>query len=264
MASAGGTNAVGRLATAWRLVGEAVGDLVFPWRCLLCEDSGPSVRGPFCTTCRGELLEQAEGYAALSCPRCALPVGPFAHLRGGCHHCRRRPLGFDSAVALGPHDHDSPWREFVLDLKKERGAFLAPAMAALWAESRRATFDAVPADALVASVPQHWFRRLARRYNQADALAGALAETLGREHHRLLRRIKPTPHLVGRGRQERALVMRGAFAPRRGVGPSLLKGRTILLVDDVLTTGATLGSAARALKRAGARRVVAVVVSRER
>lgn len=262
MASVVRSKAVGRVAAAARLLGDAVCDLVFPWRCLLCEDSGPKVRGPFCSPCRGELLKLAEGYAALSCPRCALPVGPFADLRGGCHQCRRRPLGFDSAIALG--GHEAPWRDFVLNLKKERWAFLAPTMAALWAEARRVAFDAVPADALVAPVPQHWFRRLSRRYNQADALAGALAKALDRECRDLLRRVKPTPHLVGRGRQERALAMRGAFAARRGVGPSLLKGRTVLLVDDVLTTGATLGSAARALKRAGARRVVAVVVSRER
>ena len=147
MASVVGSKAVGRVAAAARLLGDAVCDLVFPWRCLLCEDSGPKVRGPFCSPCRGELLKLAEGYAALSCPRCALPVGPFADLRGGCHQCRRRPLGFDSAIALG--GHEAPWRDFVLNLKKERWAFLAPTMAALWAEARRVAFDAVPADALV-------------------------------------------------------------------------------------------------------------------
>nr|WP_303652431.1 hydroxymethylbilane synthase [Paludisphaera mucosa] len=147
-----------------------------------------------------------------------------------------------------------------MGLKHERGAYLAPALAALWAEARRDALAAAPADALVVPVPLHWLRRLGRRYNQAEVLARALAEATGREPRAALRRVRRTPHLVGRGRQARALAMRGAFAARPGAD---VKGRTILLVDDVLTTGATLGSAARALKRAGARRVVAVVVSRE-
>ncbi|AMV37923.1 ComF family protein [Planctomyces sp. SH-PL62] len=246
------------IAAACRAVGRALGDLVFPWHCLLCESAGPGLAAPFCDSCRAGLLERAGAYRAASCPRCASPVGPFADLKGGCSACRRRPLGFDAALALGPHE--APWRDFVLGLKRERGAFLAPSLASLLVEARRDALGAIPADALVAPIPQHWLRRLSRRYNQAEVLARSLAEATGREARDALRRVKPTPHLVGRGRQARALALRGAFVVRRGVD---LKGRTVLLVDDVLTTGATLGSAARALKRAGARRVVAVVVSRE-
>ena len=246
------------LADAWRAAGRAVGDLLFPWRCQLCEAAGPGLDAPFCPPCRDGLLRAAIAHAAASCPRCALPVGPHADVRGGCSACRRRPLGFDSALALGPHQ--APWRDFVLTLKGERGAYLAPALATILAEARRDALAAVPADAPVVAVPQHWLRRLARRYNQAEVLAHALAGATGLQPLDALRRVKPTPRLVGRGRQARALALRGAFAARRGAD---LKGRTVLLVDDVLTTGATLGSAARALKRAGARRVVAVVVSRE-
>ncbi|OJW23456.1 MAG: hypothetical protein BGO49_02300 [Planctomycetales bacterium 71-10] len=249
------------MAPAWRAVGEAVCDLVFPWRCTLCLAAGPAVRGPFCDDCRAELLAEAVAYREASCPRCALPVGPYADLAGGCSECRGKALGFDAAVALGLHRKDeAPWRDFVLAIKDERGAFLAPAMASLWAEARREAFEAVPSDALVTPVPQHWFRRLRRRYNQTDVLARALAVSLRREPRDALRRVKYTPHLVGRTRQDRDAVMRGAFAARRGAE---LKGRTVVLVDDVLTTGSTLGSAARALMRAGARRVVAVVISRE-
>ncbi|WP_337174024.1 ComF family protein [Paludisphaera sp.] len=249
------------MASAWRAVGEAVCDLVFPWRCTLCQAAGPAVRGPFCDPCRADLLSEAVAYRASSCPRCALPVGPYADLSGGCSECRGKSLGFDAAVALGPHrDDGAPWRDFVLKLKDERGAFLAPALGSLWGEARREDFEALPPDALVAPVPQHWFRRLRRRYNQADVLARALAAVLRREARDVLRRVKYTPHLVGRTRQDRDAVMRGAFAARRGAD---LKGRTVVLVDDVLTTGATLGSAARALKRAGARGVMVVAVSRE-
>ena len=82
---------------------------------------------------------------------------------------------------------------------------------------------------------------------------------LGLRVARPLRRVKRTDRLAGAGRTERAERLRGAFRAR--TGPSLA-GRTVLLVDDILTTGATCGSAARALKSAGAARVVAVVIAR--
>ena len=74
----------------------------------------------------------------------------------------------------------------------------------------------------------------------------------------MLRRVAPTKILAGLGRAQRARSIRGAFRARGGD----LKGRSVFLVDDVLTTGATCGAAARALKRAGAARVVAVVIAR--
>ena len=108
-------------------------------------------------------------------------------------------------------------------------------------------------------VPLHWRRRLERGYNQAEALADALARRLGLRSARPLRRVKATAILAGAGRTERLERLRGAFRARRA---RPLDGRTVLLVDDILTTGATCGSAARALKKAGAARVVAVVVAR--
>jgi predicted amidophosphoribosyltransferase len=115
--------------------------------------------------------------------------------------------------------------------------------------------------AVVVPVPLHWRRFLARRYNQSEELAYGLARRLGLETGNVLRRVTHTPILARRGRVERAKLLRGVFQVRaRRSG--LVRGRTVLLVDDVLTTGATSGAAARALKRAGAARVVAVVVGR--
>jgi predicted amidophosphoribosyltransferase len=145
-----------------------------------------------------------------SCPRCALPVGPFADLRGGCAACRDRSLGFDSAIALGPYD--GALRDLCL-----------------------------------------------RGYNQAEALASGLARRLRRPVRHRLRRVTATERLANKGQTERADIMHGAFRARAG---GKLTGRTVLLVDDVLTTGATCSAAARALKKAGAARVIVVVIAR--
>jgi ComF family protein len=235
----------------------AVDDLVFPWTCLLCGSEGPGLRGPFCPTCRAGLMAKADPVANPTCPRCALPVGPFADLHGGCAKCRGRSLGFDAALALGTYE--GALRDLCLRLKHERNAWLAPWMSDVLVEARRAELAGLPGDAWVVPVPLHWWRRLRRGYNQADALAGGLARRLGLRVRRPLRRVRSTDPLAGKGVTERMKAMRGVFHARRDPG---LRGRTVLLVDDILTTGATCGEAARALKRAGARRVVVAVLAR--
>ncbi len=244
-------------STAWRTTGDALGDMIFPWRCVLCNASYPGLRSPFCAPCRSDLLALAVRNQKSSCPRCALPVGPYADLDGGCSKCRGRSLGFDAALTLG--HHEEPWRGFCLRLKRERGAWIAPWLGELFVEARQAEMALLPADAWIVPIPQHWLRRLKKGYNQAEALAWGLALPLHRDVRRAIRRVKSTHHLVGLDPKARAEALRGAFDARRG---SRLKGKTVLLVDDVLTTGATLGAAARALKRAGASRVVVAVLSR--
>jgi ComF family protein len=230
--------------------GRAIDALVFPWECPVC---GTMVGAtPFCEPCRAELLD-ASGEA---CARCAMPVGPFADRSGGCSECRGRSLGFDGAIALGPYQ--GPIRHLCLQLKHEQNAWMAPWIMDVLIEARSEVGRA-PRDAWVVSVPLHWRRRWERGYNQADALAHRLARRLGLKRSHLLRRVVWTPPLARAGRTERARLLRHAFQARPIPG---LKGRTVVLVDDILTTGATCGAAARALKRAGADRVIVVVIGR--
>lgn len=243
-----------RVRLGWGLLGDAVDALACPRVCPICDaDADYSA---FCPPCRAELLAAA----GATCPRCAMPVGPFARLDRGCSECRGRALGFDAAVALGPYS--GPIRHLCLRLKHEGHAWLAPWVAALVAEAARPALAADVADgAWVVPVPLHWTRRLARGYNQAEALARGLARAYRLPLRAPLCRTARTRPLALAGRAERARVMKGAFAVRRRDRPRLA-GRTILLVDDILTSGATAGAAARALKRAGAARVVVVVVGR--
>lgn len=242
------------LRAGWDGLGEAVDALACPRICPICDaDADYSA---FCPPCRAELLEAA----GPACPRCAMPVGPHALLAKGCSECRGRALGFDAAVALGPYQ--GPIRSLCLRLKHERDAWLARWVAALVAEARRPDLQAeLAARPWVVPVPLHWRKRLARGYNQAEALAQGLGRSWQLPVRSPLRRAVQTEALALMGRTERAKIMKDAFTVRRRFQSSLA-GRTILLVDDILTSGATAGAASRALKRAGASRVVVVVVGR--
>jgi ComF family protein len=236
-------------------LGKALDALVFPWSCSVCGVEGSS--GPFCPSCRRELLERSALTAASACPRCASQVGPFADLQQGCSKCRGRSLGFDAALACAPYE--GAIKDLCRQLKHERNAWLAPWLGDLLVEGRREAISRLPEDAWVVPIPLHWWRHWRRGYNQAEVLARSLAKGLGLPIHRPLRRVKATPRLAQKGITERSELMHKAFRARSS---PRLKGRTVLLVDDILTTGATCGEAAKELKRAGAARVVALVIAR--
>jgi ComF family protein len=105
---------------------------------------------------------------------------------------------------------------------------------------------------ILVPVPLHRWRIWKRGYNQSALIAQALAERSGLAVELdLIRRVKATPPLKGMGRRERALAVRGAFAMKQGAQSSIA-GRTLVLVDDVYTSGATANACARLLKRSGA------------
>lgn len=241
------TAAAARRGLSWR---DGLLELLFPGVCLACETTTPG--SPFCEPCRRELLESA----VAACPRCAMPVGPSSYLDGGCFECRGRSLGFDAALALGPYQ--GPIRAACLGMKQRQGAWMAPWLADLVIERHVGRLREDERTRVV-PIPLHWRRHWSRGHNQAEALARRIANRLGLSLVHALRRIVPTPALANVGRQRRAEWMRNAF---RGRLERSIRGRPVLLVDDILTTGATCGAAARALKAAGATRVTAVVVAR--
>jgi ComF family protein len=243
---------LGRLARGGRDLGQGLLQLLYPGCCLSCGQAlGPACRH-FCAACRSALLSEPQR----TCPRCAASVGPFARLDGGCAVCRGQPLPFHAALRLGPYD--KLLRDLILRLKYHSGEGLAEVLGELWAAHAAAHFHALQAEVVV-PVPLHWLRRLRRGYNQSSAVAGGVARVLGLPcRPRWLRRVRHTPQQVGQSFAARQENVRGAFRARRAV----VAGRSVLLVDDVMTTGATLAEAARVLRAAGAARVAVAALAR--
>ena len=147
----------------------------------------------------------------------------------------------------------------IVGFKHADRTFAAPAFGAWLA---RAGAELIADAGVIVPVPLHWRRLAARRYNQSALLAQAVARQCGRACAvDALRRLRPTPSQGGLGRLGRARNVRGAFAvpPARR---ALVAGRRVLLVDDVLTTGATAEVASRALLAAGARAVDVITLAR--
>jgi ComF family protein len=227
--------------------------LVYPGCCLLCGQSLPPSDAHFCSLCRQDILQDAYP----TCPRCAGTIGPYAVVEGRCASCRAEPFAFERVVRLGRYE--GLRREVILRLKKQGGEDLADLLGECWAEKAATQFRALRVDALV-PVPLHWLRRWQRGYNQSAALCRGLASRLRLPYYtNWLRRVRHTPRQSSQTREERRVNVRGAFRCRVG---ATLQGRSILLVDDVMTTGATASEAARALRAGGAARVVVAVLAR--
>jgi ComF family protein len=228
--------------------------LIYPGCCLLCGQPLPVEQTYFCSLCRQELFTDRES----ACPRCAGTIGPFAVIDGRCHACRKEAFAFEQVLRLGRYD--GLLREVILHLKNQRGEGLAELLGECWAKEAAAHFAALHFDVLV-PVPLHWRRRWQRGYNQSAALGRAMAMRLGVPYQpSWLRRVRHTPRQTSRPTPaERKANVRGAFRARLGAP---LTGRSILLVDDVMTTGATANEAAHALRVGGASRVVVAVLAR--
>lgn len=215
-------------------------DFALPPRCPGC---GTIVDGDhrFCAAC----WQTLEWHGPPACRQCAMPL-PFDDAER-CAVCLAHPPAYDraaAAVAYGPLA-----RTLALKLKYGRRPGLALTFARFMARHVEAGDDGP----LVAAVPLHRWRLWWRGFNQSALMARALAGVSGLPVDvDLLRRTKRTPLLRGMGPRARRDAVRGAFAVRPGAS---VRGRRILLVDDVFTTGSTAHACAKALKRAGAANV---------
>jgi ComF family protein len=155
--------------------------------------------------------------------------------------------------------YDDIARKLVHALKYGDRLDLAPLMGRWMANAGRELL--ADADAIV-PVPLHWRRQWARRFNQSALLAEIIAKANGRAvAHGALKRVKATPQQVGLDKSGRAQNVQGAFRVS-GEGKAEVAGRNLLLVDDVLTSGATIDACARALLRGGAASVDVLVFAR--
>lgn len=237
-----------RLPAAWRSFSSSISPARWPSLCAVCHGWGA---GRVCSDCHARFA-----LVLPRCRRCALqvPVGVAE-----CGACTAAPPEFDAATARV--DYGFPWDRLVAAFKFQRALDLAPVLADAIVEARGAAIDAV-APALLVPVPLSAARLRERGYNQAWELARRVARRIGvRAESRLLLRIRDTPHQLDLPPDKRAGNVRGAFAvePLR-IGE--LRGRTVAVVDDVMTTGSTANEIARVLKHAGASRVEVWVVAR--
>jgi ComF family protein len=244
----------GPLTAVARSLGQGLLQLLYPGTCWGCGKLLSPDQGSFCADCHGALTCDRSA----TCPRCASTVGPFINLDGGCPKCRDVPRAFERAFRLGPYE--GLLREVILRMKYAQGEGLAEMVGALWAEHGGQRLSEAAANVII-PVPLHWLRRWQRGYNQSEALARALAIALKLPcRPGWLRRKRSTPKQISQAASVRRENVRGAFQahPRAG-----LRGQTVLLVDDVLTTGSTAHEAARALRQAGAARVAVAVLAHD-
>jgi ComF family protein len=221
-------------------------DFALPPRCPGC---GEIVGEPhrFCLDCWASLTFLGDP----CCARCGLP---FAYGGEGadaeCGGCLAEPPPFDRARGAVAYGDVS--RQVALRLKYSGRPGLAETLARFML---RHVGTGEAGEGLLVPVPLHRWRIWKRGYNQAALIASALARHAGLACELdLLRRTRATPPLRGLGRKERALAVRGAFRLAEGA-KERIEGRTIILVDDVFTSGATASACARVLKRGGAARV---------
>ena len=238
----------------WRRVGRAGVNLLFPPQCAFCRTEITEVGdGPLlCESC---LLHFAPDVRP-RCRHCGQLVPEGFETEESCNGCRGRRLKFDSVTTLGAYQGEL--RRAVLRMKRAAFDPLAMALGDLLADRLAGPQAALQPD-LIVPVPMFRFRRMRRGTNSPEMLASQLSARLSLPTRRLLRRTRHTQPQAGLSAPQRRKNVRGAFRLRRG---RRLDGARVLLVDDVLSTGATCSEAARALRDGGAARVDVVVVAR--
>lgn len=233
-------------------------DLLYPRRCASCDRYIEALdNSHICRECMSRMPFIDPDQA---CLRCGLSLGPFADDHDGryCEGCASVPLvGFNRTVAVGTYD--GPLRASICAFKYGRRRHLDRVLGSLVASQASAAWEDDLPDALI-PVPLHPARRRERTFDQALLLARAVGDQTGiRVIGNALRRTVDTPTLTHQTRQQRLETVTGAFASTARLD---VKGLSIGLIDDVMTTGATASECARIIRKAGAREVRVLVLAR--
>lgn len=214
-----------------------------PGLCISCFQMMRAITDPFCRQCGRPLILTRPDEL---CGRCLIKPTPFRYLRSAYRY------NTASRALLLPFKHGG---------QMQMAATITPLMLP-------AFINLITEAHIVISVPLHWRRLMHRRYNQSAEIARRLCTQAKRQFDtkalfapHYMKRKKPTEMLRGQSRDSRKSILRGAFhIPDKY--KAALDGRPILLIDDVITTGATLDEAARTLKRAGAGPIDALTFAR--
>lgn len=238
-----------------RRMGARAVDLLFPPCCVACgAGMGELVDDvAMCNTCRDALPR----IAWATCQRCRARVPEIPGDVPVCKLCRDHKIRFDHTLTFGAYD--GLLRDLVLEMKDDATGRLADAFGKLIALQFAEAIREFEPDAIV-PIPMHVWRRLSRRADPPVSLATTIGQQLGLlVEPNLLRWQRDTSAQLGLSRQGRFRNMRDVMRVRPGYQ---LDAPRLLLVDDILTTGATCSEAARVLKRSGGAEVMVVVVGR--
>ena len=236
---------------SFKRFGHALLDTLLPPSCLAC-DAPVEADGQFCLPC----FRQANFISAPFCGQCGVPL-PFGEAGALCIACVEAPPLFTQARA--PLRYDTLSKHLILPFKYADRTENACGLAVLMSRAGGALLAAAE---LLVPVPLHCARLRRRRYNQSVLLAAELGRLARRPVARdALIRTRATAALGGMDRAARQAELAGAIAVRRGTG-SRLAARRVLLIDDVMTSGATANACAAALLGAGAARVDVLTATR--
>lgn len=250
-------------------IGESLFATLFPSDCRICRKPLVNIsRLPICPDCLAQIH-------AISCEVCAICGESIAtpYALGAqpekllCGACRQDEPPFTKAVAYGSYNGNL--RELIHLLKYEQVKPVAQVLGAMLAEAIERIEDALPAEGVVVvPVPLHKNKRRQRAFNQAEMIARAALDLLKKKdaavqtwilNKKALERCRATQSQIGLTRAQRRENMRGAFAAAH---PKAVQNRTVLLIDDVVTTGTTVAECARILRKAGASKVYVASVAR--
>ncbi|MCX6595213.1 MAG: ComF family protein [Acidobacteria bacterium] len=228
-------------------------NLAFPEDCRVCGTRLSNFsRVPVCPNC---LHAPQPMVAEFACTQCHTPFLNDAPLRpnGLCALCRSGIAMYQAVYSYG--FYEGALRKLVHLFKYQRISTLAEPLGQLLVAAlpRGERFD------LIVPLPLHWWRRYRRGFNQAALLAKPVSRATGWPVEQLLRRVKNTGAQAGLTRSARRRNVAGAF---RVTDAERLRGKRVLLIDDVFTTGATAAAATAALRRAGAARVAVLTLAR--
>lgn len=232
----------------------AIADFAYPRLCPLCGNVSDRPGRFVCWNCASTLGVPEEKAAV--CRICGKEIDPRI-IDGLCRDCRDSKPRFDMVRSATPYE--DAMRKLVHDFKYRRQTWLLDDLADLLEGCARTSFDLREVDAVV-PVPLHPVKFVLRSYNQSSLLASALAKRLRIRHAGgALRRLRDTPTQTHLGVKGRRANVSGAFAVAM---PEEVRARTLLVVDDVMTTGATMDEIAKSLKAAGAWRVWGLTLCR--
>ncbi|MGE5307981.1 MAG: ComF family protein [Deltaproteobacteria bacterium] len=228
-------------------------DLIFPLRCASCKRKiGSTETLPLCAGCWHKLRKNAPPF----CRSCGKTVGKVSLERGLCARCAGTKPHFDRAYSL--FLYEGPAKALVREFKYRGKDHLAPLLGKQMVSFIKENGVSLNFIDCVVPVPLHPAKLREREFNQALLLAQAIAKEMDRPVTEALSRTRNTRTQTNLKPEKRHKNVKGAFAVRKGAD---VKNKNVLLIDDVLTTGATASEAAQALKNAGARMVVVMTLA---